>query len=331
MKLHKNNQKRKMILSQLSDRHTHSGFTLVELLVVIAIIGILIALLLPAVQAAREAARRAQCLNNVKQFGIALHGYHDTHKVFPPSYLSQAAGGGVDSAPGWAWGVLILPFMEQQAVYDSFNRDLPCWDLQNVGPAKNGLGIFICPSARDADTPLDIKDISGTILSTFARSCYVANAGQNEPWHSNLDDYKGTADGPLYRNSRTRAADVTDGLSHTVFVGEHHPVLSGKTWVGVVPDAHVEPTPFYSSSPHEVAATLVNVHSGFSDYETPPSIHPPNSPLAHLCQMFAEHPGGVNVLFGDGSVSFISEMIGPSVWAAMSSCSMGDIVSANDD
>jgi hypothetical protein len=152
----------------------------------------------------------------------------------------------------------------------------------------------------------------------------VANVGQEEPWGTSLDDYSGIADGPLYRNSKTRVADVLDGVSNTVFLGEHHPVLSSKTWVGVVPGASVCPSPQFAFSSCDFAATLVNVHSGPAVTEVPPVIHPPNSPQCHVCQMYAEHPGGCQVLLGDGSSRFISEYISQPIWAALASRAKGE-------
>jgi len=231
------------------------GFTLVELLVVIAIIGMLVALLLPAVQAARESARRSQCTNNLKQLGLAFHNYHDTHKAFPPAYVIQPGGGGLngvpdpltrDAGPGWAWGTLLLPYLEQEPLHDSFDFRRPCWDSANAAPARTQLDVFLCPSATGTSEPMKVLSESGDVLATFGRSCYVVSAGQNEPWLLSVDSYEGIADGPLYRNSRTRAADVTDGLTSTVFAGEHHPILSDKTWVGVVPGAIVCPKPRFA-------------------------------------------------------------------------------------
>ena len=134
------------------------------------------------------------------------------------------------------------------------------------------------------------------------------------------------ADGPLYRNSTTTTSDVTDGLSNTVFLGEHHPVLSSKTWVGVVPGASVCPTPRFAFSDCDHAATLVQVHSGPASDEIPSVIHPPNSPLCHVCQMYSDHPPGCHVLLGDGSVRFVSEFINQLTWAALSSRAMGETV-----
>src|SRR4029450_4034674 len=128
-----------------------SGFTLIELLVVIAIIAVLVSLLLPAVQQAREAARTAQCKNNLKQIGLALHNYHDIHNVLPPSYLYLPGGGGLqgppdptngDAGPGWAWAMMILPQMEQTSLYESFNVNIPCWDPANAASARVPLPMY---------------------------------------------------------------------------------------------------------------------------------------------------------------------------------------------
>ncbi len=188
--------------------------------------------------------------------------------------------------------------------------------------------------AKGAGKPFEVLNTpGGTSVATFGRSCYVANAGQNEPWIADppYESYEGIADGPLYRNSCTKFGSVTDGLSNTVFVGEHHPILSNKTWVGVVPGALTCPKPPFDFNPCEpLGALMVNVHSGPCHVGhvpgEPPVIHPPNSPACAVCQMYAEHPGGCNVLLGDGSVHFISETINQLTWAAMSSMAKGDFV-----
>jgi prepilin-type processing-associated H-X9-DG protein len=216
--------------------------------------------------------------------------------------------------------------LEQQTLYERLNRELPCWHADNELATRTHLQDFICPSANETEDPMTVETATGTALATFGRSCYVANVGQEEPWGRTAESYLGIVDGPIYRNSRTRAKDVTDGLSKTVFLGEHHPRISDKTWVGVVPGAMVCPKPEFAFSACDFAATLVNVHSGPAAAELPPAIHPPNSPLCHVCQMFAEHPGGCNVMLGDGSVRFIDEMINQLTWAALSSRAMGDAV-----
>lgn len=319
----------------MKSRYFYPAFTLVELLVAIAIIGILVSMLLPAVQVAREAARRTQCTNNLKQIGLAFHLFHDTNKRFPPGYESTPTLGNPfgppdpetrDRAPGWAWGMLITPYLEDVSLQSQFNRSLPCWHADNAAAARTQIPVFLCPSASGAEEPVEVRNESGTVLATFGRSCYVANVGQEEPWGLTIDDYSDIADGPLYRNSRTRMADVTDGLSKTVFLGEHHPILSGKTWVGVVRGASVCPTERFAFSECDAAATLVQVHSGPASDEIPPAIHPPNSPLCHVCQMYAEHPGGCNVMLGDGSVRFINEYINQLTWAALSSRAKGEVI-----
>jgi prepilin-type N-terminal cleavage/methylation domain-containing protein/prepilin-type processing-associated H-X9-DG protein len=314
------------------------GFTLIELLVVIAIIGVLVSLLLPAVQQAREAARRVQCTNNLKQIGLALHNYHDVHRTFPAAYLADTRDPARDpdtfDAPnGFAWGTLLLPALDQSPLYQQFNTLRPCWDAVNSVPARTRLSVFLCPSATNSEGLATVRDASGATLAQFSRSTYVVNSGQEEPWGFTQVDYAGLADGPFYRNSRTRVADVVDGLSNTVFIGEHSPLLSDKTWVGVVPGAEVctnDPNRFPLTE-CDGAATLVSVHSGPSAAEIDPvtgfaPIHPPNSPLAHVCQMYAEHPGGANVLLGDGSVRFVSQFIHQPTWAALSSIRRGEVV-----
>ena len=318
-------------------QRSRNAFTLVELLVVIAIIGVLISLLLPAVQAARETARRTSCTNNLRQLGVALHNYHDTLGCFPPSYVIQPGGGGLqgtpdpvtrDAGPGYAWGTLLLPFMEQNSLHSSIDFTRPCWDPVNETAAKTRLAGFLCPSSSDPNRELIVQSDSLGVSMEFGRSCYVANAGQEEPWIYTVDSYEGIADGPLYRNGAVTVAGITDGTSHTVFLGEQHPVLSDKTWYGVVPGAQVCPQPRFAFSPCEPAGVYVNVHSGPCSAVSPPAIHAPNSPICAPCQMYAEHPGGCNVMLGDGSVRFVSEMIHQLTWAALSSRAKGEIVGA---
>ena len=318
-----------------SSRH---GFTLIELLVVIAIIAVLISLLLPAVQSAREAARRAQCTNNLKQLGLALHGYHDTNGVFPPGYLILPGGNALmgtpdpltrDAGPGWAWGSLILPYLEQGAVHASLNFNLPCWLPANTTGARTSLGVLLCPSVSESSRTYDVKDQGGNTLATLSRSHYPANSGRQEAWAYAVDDWSTLSDGPIYRNSRTSVASVTDGLSNTIFLGEHSAILSDKTWVGVVPGAIGCPTPRFAFAACDVAATQVLVHSGPNPWENPPLVHPPNSRLCKLCQMYAEHPGGCNVMMGDGSVRFASANINQLTWQALATRAGGEVISSD--
>ncbi|MCC9607420.1 DUF1559 domain-containing protein [Blastopirellula sp. JC732] len=338
-------------------RPSPSGFTLVELLVVIAIIGILIALLLPAVQQAREAARRMQCTNNLKQVGIALHNYHDALGSFPSGYVSYDKYGSIsslpsgdydattwDASPGWGWGKLLLPFAEQGNVADALDNRRKVWDAAHQAAAQTKLEMFLCPSAAGPTDPLLVVDASNSPLNKgngsiyLGRSNYVASHGQEECWGDASGPSGGyggdagkIADGPFYRNSHTRFRDVVDGLSNSVFCGEHTSRLSDKTWVGVVPGAMVHPRINSPDNAVESAATLVLVHSGPAIGEQDalgnPIIHPPNFPTLHVGQMQSEHPGGANVLLGDGSVRFISEVVNRQRFAAMTSIAEGEVVS----
>ena len=339
------------------------GFTLIELLVVISIIGVLISLLLPAVQAAREAARRAHCTNNLKQLGLALANYESTFSSYPPAYLGdpRAVGtaygirhpdGNINTTPRFAWGALMLPQLEQSPLYASFNTNLPCWAPDNSTSARTKLTMFLCPSVTGGDEPFALHrytngdsgqpDDGGEFSPriTFSRSHYVTNAGINQPWGRTTpysydfdqpEPIPGAPaphliDGPFYRNSRTRAADVTDGLSNTIFLGEKTSSLCDSTWVGVVPFACTPERPRWPSDPNS-GGNLVGAHSG-PDIRDHPNviIHAPNHPFGHTDEMFSEHPGGANVLLGDGSVRFVKETIYPWTWVALSTRNRGEIV-----
>ena len=348
-----------------------TGFTLVELLVVIAIIGVLVALLLPAVQQAREAARRMQCTNNLKQIGLAVHNYAGTHGVFPSGYVSQATRDGSgpgwaaidaetwDAAPGWGWAALILPFMEQRNITDAMRMDRPLWDAANRPTINTRLEAYLCPSSSGDWQPFTVRDEAGNALSRFGdpivvgRSHYIASHGQESCWgecgsatsgqvFTNI--YTGTtrtvaingdaanvADGPFYRNSRVSFHDVTDGTTNTLFISEHSSKLSDKTWVGVVPGAFTHPRYSTPENGPDAAATLVMMHVGPSggelDITGSPIIHPMNFPTLHVGQMYSEHPGGGNVLYGDGSVSFQPETIDLMLAAELASMNEGEVIS----
>jgi prepilin-type N-terminal cleavage/methylation domain-containing protein/prepilin-type processing-associated H-X9-DG protein len=315
------------------------GFTLIELLVVIAIIGVLLGLLLPAVQKVREAANRIQCQNNLHQIGLALHNYEGDYGRFPPGYLSLAGVGMMDPqsgdwGPGWGWLAILLPYVEQNNLYKSLNLSLPCWDPANAAPVTTPVKVYICPSANNPADTVDVVDINHNTLAVFARANYVHNVGWNDLWSAPATvDYNQVANGVMYRNSKIRIAAVTDGLSNTVFVGERTPYLSDATWPGVVPNSrHFAYNQFASLGTggaginYDDGGSYVGAHSGPSIYEVPQVIHPPNSPLGHTDEMYSLHPGGANILLGDGSVRFISESVELWTWAALSSRNGGEVI-----
>jgi prepilin-type N-terminal cleavage/methylation domain-containing protein len=305
------------------------AFTLIELLVVIALIGILIGLLLPAVQKVREAAARTQSANNLKQIGLALHNHHDVLYRFPSGYLSDFTHSTRDphtwdGPPGWGWGTQLLPYLEQASLHRQLNLNLPCWHPANAALVKTEVKVFINPAAPNAGPTVEVKNAAGTVQATFGRSHYVGNVGWEEPWAHAIGDWSRLANGPLYRNSQVRMTDVTDGLSNTVFVGEHT-TISDKTWVGVVPGAEVCPIDpdRHPYTECDAAATLVLCHSGPAAGELD-VIHPPSFPTCHVCQMYAPWQGGL-VLFGDGSVRFVPTSVNVNTWAALSSMNRGDV------
>jgi len=320
------------------------GFTLIELLVVIAIIAVLVALLLPAVQQAREAARRSQCKNNLKQIGIALHNYEGACRAFPPGYISGPnipAMGPVDpqfndAGQGWGWLTQLLPYIDQAPLYNVLNLSLPCYDPANVAATRTTIKSIRCPSDSAGGNPafgetVNVVDVNDNTLAVFGRSNYVANVGNSTLWCSWPVTLQ--PNGAMFRNSRVQIADVTDGLSNTVFVGERSSNLGDSVWPGAVPfSTHFAWPPFASlgtggtNRQYDGPGAYVGAHGGPCPYEDPVVIHPPNSPLGHSDQMQSLHAGAVaNILMGDGSVRLISATVNLGVWAGLSSRNGGEV------
>ncbi len=284
------------------------GFTLVELLVVIAIIGILVALLLPAVQAAREAARRMSCTNNLKQIGLGLHNFHDTYKAFPAGYGFNQASNGAAWRKAWGWGARILPFVEQQSLYEvlgvsqrEFDQALSgntssSWPAVEVAAIRTPLEVFMCPSdtaPSEINTSTDFCHSGGPDNTKPAISNYAGVYGyQYSNWNAPSLPVSPPMEGALVAQQGTRTADFTDGLSNTFMVGERGWQHGAAYWVGV---GNVNSEERWSS-PKAVGRVFV---------------HKLNCPLTgrYYSAFSSYHPGGANFVFADGSVHFIADTI----------------------
>jgi prepilin-type N-terminal cleavage/methylation domain-containing protein len=278
----------------MSRRVVRRGFTLIELLVVIAIIGILVALLLPAVQQAREAARRTQCKNNLKQLGLALHNYHDTHNMLPPAWVGvnpQLLTADVHGLNGWGWGSKVLPQLDQSPLYSRIQFSQSVLEPQNVEIRGTPLAVFRCPSDSGAQRFTIRSHEDDSPLAELATGNYIGNFGTTE-MHACEELPPGVpcqGNGVLFHNSALRLGDVLDGLTQTFMVGERRTVENlgwFSTWAGYIPEGE------------EAAQRIL----GSAD-------HTPNHPDNHFDDFGSNHVGGAHFLMGDGSVRFISASI----------------------
>jgi prepilin-type N-terminal cleavage/methylation domain-containing protein/prepilin-type processing-associated H-X9-DG protein len=302
------------------------GFTLIELLVVIAIIAILIGLLLPAVQKVREAAARLQCKNNLKQIGLAFHNYHSAFQRFPPGFVSQAASvDGPSLGPGWGWGAILLPYLEQDNLYRQIDFTKDIADPANAQARLTSLRNFLCPSDLPPSPTTTVRDGSGNPICDVAFGNYVGMAGVYEV--SGYPDTSNGSPGVLLRNSKVAVTDITDGSSNTLFAGERAWMWQGRvrspvtTWVGAVTGA-VIPQTLNPALGFEVEGVMVLTNSGVVEEG-----RVPNNSLDHVEDLNSNHTGGVNCLFGDGSVRSVTNSISPVVWVGIATRSGGEAVS----
>jgi len=320
------------------------GFTLVELLVVIAIIGILVALLLPAVQSAREAARRTKCVNNLKNVAIALHNYHDSFKEFPPLVRTESANVGLDSRLGPNWAILILPFMEQQPLYDAFDLEVPNARISDgSGPGEAGdwsergaeLEVMLCPSDggnRIKFTGTVSTQGSGGVSSTsqqgnWARGNYALNGIQFWPDSWKNRDANGNKFDDAWNvgvssiNSGLKMGQITDGTSHTLMLGELRAGLVPEDRRGVWAmgmcgsSFHCRHATNGPSAPNDCAGVdddiLMegSVLSQNREYFASECMRNGYNQRSGQSVVRSLHVGGVNAAFADGSVRFVSDFI----------------------
>ena len=325
------------------------GFTLIELLVVIAIIGVLIALLLPAVQAAREAARRSQCVNNLKQIGLALHNYESANSRFPPGAITYQdipldCNVGARSTPGrgHTFFTMILGYMEQQAIWNAVNFNYNAGGGMEYGFQHGGavnrtalisqINSYICPS--------DFRQKPFTLQQSFngyGQASYAGMAGTRDIWHWFCGCPPGTGgsctgsvaiegDGTLALQFAFRMVDLSDGTSNTITVGEFarfkndpdqiFQSWSRHGWFGSALAGSTRPNGLASSVPRINAPFQAGDQAGFPGTLGPTGdtdgwLYVTSPDFRQLGQFGfrSQHPGGANFLFGDGSVKFLKETI----------------------
>ncbi len=306
-----------------------AGFTLIELLVVIAIIATLVSLLLPAVQAAREAARRTQCRNNLKQIGIAFHNYHDVMRLFPPGYVAGSADL-ADTSPGWGWGAMILPYIEQSGLNGKLNYRISLTDPLNAAKVQTFLPGLVCPS--DIFTPEGFtisSDAAQTMPVVKVTPCsYVGCVGNDS---AEVDDNTEPWNGVLYRNSKVRISDITDGTTYTIVVGERAWCQVNGTWIGAPNTGLIQAGKFNRNAPStETAAFAILGHSHFIN-----GIGQDND--ANMDDFSSQHPAGAHCLFADGSVRYLQSTVTddptgwPAIVQAMGTRAGGEIISLDND
>lgn len=307
-------------------RKNHA-FTLVELLVVIAIIGILVALLLPAIQAAREAARRNQCVNNLKQQGLALQMHHDVKKVLPQGRSGTTPGPGTATAPlGVSWAFQLLPYMEQNAIYDSLVNTARVDDILNARAMRTPVDTFVCPSRRSPaeagtrDFDNDDQAPADEHRGVAAGGDYAGNAGVDRGYQKNSDETSERAlqEGVIYTFSKVQLRYVTDGTATTFAIGEKY--------IPTEDELRMEPAAFDENRLHYMqgdtaffaADNIESIMAGtecglaprnpfFTQAAQPPELEALNCEPHELKEQFgSQHPSICNFVFLDGHVQGLS-------------------------
>jgi prepilin-type N-terminal cleavage/methylation domain-containing protein/prepilin-type processing-associated H-X9-DG protein len=339
-------------------RQTRLGFTLIELLVVISIIALLIGLLLPAVQSAREAARRMQCTNNLKQLGLAINNYEASLGGLPPTSVIVRRPGGALWTANWGPHARILPFLEQTSIFNAINLDSAYGLLDNSTATGQDIAAYLCPSEINRE-PLE--------HATFGRIGGVNYGFNMGDWYV----WQGPDGGPTTRsafgvNLARTWASFTDGTSQTLLMAEvknYQPYVRDCGPLSLINDPSKIPAPdadplavapeylaggcTFLLNAHTQWAELTVHHNGFTT-AWPPNKRTPGGPGRSYPDVDLNsnreriggptyaavtsrsyHPGGVNSLFGDGSVKFIKQTINGLVWRALGTVAGGEVVSTD--
>lgn len=333
----------------MSARHPSRGFTLVELLVVIAIIGILVALLLPAIQAAREAGRRSQCMNNLRQMGLAMLNYESSYKVFPPSdvVVPDPTTGLFTKSLGLSIHARLLPFVEETSLRSLVNFSAAYNDASNDAARMTIVPMFLCPSDSSENLIADIN-----VRSTGAATNYHVSQGSGILWSlwpaSAPNDTQPEPNGVMIRNGGVKAADVTDGLSHTAAFAERN-LGDGSNGISTeTSDTFVPGT--YPADPDEALQQCSNFDiydlskQGLSDigmpwiraYHSTTMYFHGGTPNGRSCAYppgrimttaSSRHSGGVNLMLCDGSARFVANDISRLTWQALGSRNGDEVIS----
>jgi prepilin-type N-terminal cleavage/methylation domain-containing protein len=303
--------------SQATIRH---AFTLIELIVVIAIGGALLGLGLPAVQKAREAGNRLQCRNNLHQIGIALHGYHDASGSFPAGYLwrTTVPDDPSNTAPGWGWAALLLPYLEQSSLSQQIQPSIPVEDSANEAVRTTVLPAFVCPSDQQSRL-FTVFGQGNNELAKVASNSYAACFGALVE----INDDPDKGNGIFFRNSHVRIADIRDGTSNTIAIGERASWLAQTPWAGAVSGGTVRvslaaPT---TSTSVEGAPVQTLAHTGS---------HTLNDPASDPDDFFSPHRNVGMFLFADGSTRPVRTEIALPILQALSTRAGKEPVSANE-
>jgi len=306
------------------------AFTVIELLVVISVIAVMIGLLLPAVQQAREASRRANCLNNLKQLTLGMHAYHAAESVFPAGLRTSTP---FDS-DGWGWASALLTHIEQQNLYNTINHTLGIMHPSNKTAIATRLDSLICPSSPDPglfDPGEGAGYFQGIAYPSVAN--YVGSSGRLEVGRIGPSgpQFLGIGNGTFYMNSAIGFRDISDGASQTIVIGERSRSIADAAWAGAFPviaQLCTKKTWKFQSCDSLIFMILArsdrplpdNFHSG------EPNDYTPNSVRSGADGFSGNHPGVCNFAFADGSVRGIRNTIALEMFRALCTCRGGEII-----